>query len=600
VVGAAALMALAQNCAWGFQANTAATASANPEDENFPVTVNAAPSTLLSGNSVVLTGTTLPLLNSDVMITIAAPKATPPQFAKLPAIRNADGSFHLTYAPKVAGAYTVTALAPDGKGHAATTFTVENPSQMTSATAQALNDLVQDSNDLGRTVRQKLANLPPSPARDQAEQKLDGLTQKLTQLTAPTKDVSSDMKGMIGYTAGLTPNTQVATDTTVAQTYSVGGGGTVAGHMSATLSRTASEREGLVEKLGQASQIHERTKEELKKLKTEQAVCDNLEVVSEGIKWVGVILNFMDGIGKLHISFAQDFASDAVGNWVKSHTGSPTAGFLAGEVPKNLDTLSREGPAHAQTWEVDLNNATSDANDAVGFLVDRVMDAYCEQFTGPVTAHMHAIFNKNGMTWWEYSFDVRAQLTLHYPKDASGSSVPLKGRIEGFGTNYKLWENALTVMYPELMSSTVQKRLYILPVAPADTQTGLIKKITSVEGSVLGQITTPNNFFMEIHGAASEDQLDIQIGPASADTDSKARVIVLYLPVLTPVPGLKTFTLPYKPIHFVFERAATTYSIPLTTDKKVIRGKQHFENKKGTAEAMGDYTVDIQACNPDC
>jgi hypothetical protein len=228
------------------------------------------------------------------------------------------------------------------------------------------------------------------------------------------------------------------------------------------------------------------------------------------------------------------------------------------------------------------------------------MDAYCEQFTGPVTAHMHAMFKKDGAQWWEYSFDVRGQLTLHYPKGASGGSVPLKGRIEGFGTNYKLWENSFTVMFPQLMSSTVKRHFYLLPMTPTDTQTGSIKKLTSVEGSVLGQLVTPNNFFMEIHGTATENQLNIEIGPANRDTDAKATVIVLYLPVLSMIPGLAVYSLPYKPVHFLFERAAPSYAIPLTTDNKVIRGKQHFENKKGTEDAKGEYTVDIQACNPDC
>jgi hypothetical protein len=275
-------------------------------------------------------------------------------------------------------------------------------------------------------------------------------------------------------------------------------------------------------------------------------------------------------------------------------------GFLAGEGVKNYDTLTREGEKNAKKWEVDISNVVSSVNDVAGFLVDRVMDQYCEQFTGPVTAHMHATFTDRGIKWWEYSFDVRGQLTLHYPKGASGGSVPLKGRIEGFATNYKLWENALTVKFPGLMTSTVQRRAYIMPLAPADTQTGLFKKISSVEGSLFGNLVTPSNFLFEVHGTATEDQLNIEIGPASTDTDAKARVIVLYAAVLTLGPGIEIYSLPYKPVHFVFERAASTYSIPLTTQKKVIRGKQHFENTRGGSGAMGEYSVDIEACNPDC
>ena len=198
-----------------------------------------------------------------------------------------------------------------------------------------------------------------------------------------------------------------------------------------------------------------------------------------------------------------DFAAASLSDQVKSRSGSAFGGFLAGEGVKNYDTLGREGEKNAKKWQVDVGNVISSVNDVAGFVVDRVMDQYCEQFTGPVTAHMHAIFADRGLTWWEYSFDVRGQLTLHYPKGASGGSVPLKGRIEGFATNYKVRENALTVKFPDLMTSTVQKRIYIMPMAPTDTQAGMFKKISSVEGSVFGNLVTPSNFLFEVHGTAT-------------------------------------------------------------------------------------------------
>ncbi len=387
---------------------------------------------------------------------------------------------------------------------------------------------------------------------------------------------------------------------TVAGNTTLGGDGSVASNMQVTLSKVAADRQALVEVLGQASQVHQRSQEEIQKLKMEQLTCDNLEVVAEGIKFVGVMFNFMTSVGGIAKNFVLDFAGASLSDQVKSRSGSAFGGFLAGEGVKNYDTLGREGEKNATKWKVDVGNVISSVNDVAGFVVDRVMDQYCEQFTGPVTAHMHAIFADRGLTWWEYSFDVRGQLTLHYPKGASGGSVPLKGRIEGFATNYKVRENALTVKFPDLMTSTVQKRIYMMPMAPTDTQTGMFKKISSVEGSIFGNLVTPSNFLFEIHGTATEDQLNIEIGPASTDTDAKARVLVLYLPVLSLSLGYTIYSLPYKPVHFVFERAATNYPIALTTQNKVIRGKQHFENKKGNSDAMGDYTVDIEACNPDC
>ena len=37
----------------------------------------------------------------------------------------------------------------------------------------------------------------------------------------------------------------------------------------------------------------------------------------------------------------------------------------------------------------------------------------------------------------------------------------------------------------------------------------------------------------------------------------------------------------------------------LFRSEKIV-GTQHFENKKGNEQAKGEYSVDLQLCNPDC
>ena len=103
-----------------------------------------------------------------------------------------------------------------------------------------------------------------------------------------------------------------------------------------------------------------------------------------------------------------------------------------------------------------------------------------------------------------------------------------------------------------------------------------------------------------MNGTATADQLNIEVGPPGHDTDAKARAIVLYAAVLSLSMGYEVYSLPYKPVHFIFERAAGTYPINLTTQNKVVRGKQHFYNTREGAGSMGEYSVDIEACNPDC
>jgi len=619
-----------------FLCGSACAAEADPQpdadSEPFPITIEAKPSTAVINSPVVLRGTTLPLLNADVIVSIAASKATPPQKAKLPATRSADGSFTVSYSPPVAGVYTVEATAPDGRGHASTSFTVENPRQLRPDIAAAPDNLAQDSDRMVRIIRPKILALPYSPARDDFVKRLDTLLEKTGEVLQDAAKLSPALKDLLDSSASLPPDVPsasktpasggpgkanqggsgggnaatesggtVAHNTSVGGNYSIGNEGGVASDVAVTLRKVAKDRAALVEKLGEAAQMHRRTMEELKALELGTLVCDNLDVVAEGIKWIGAMMNFMSSeVMPVAVNFAQDISSDALSKHVSDKEGSPSGAFLAGQIPKNINTigLAAVGPAHKLT--VDAGNVFGVANDLVGFAVDRVMDQYCQQFTGPVTAHMHAIFNKDGLKWWEYSYDVRGRITLHYPKDASSNAVPLKGRLEGFGTNYKIRENALSVLFPKLMVGTVQKRMAFPPVFVPDNLTAPTKQVNAAEGAVFGALATPNSFVFEVTGTASQDKLEIQVGATRTDADAKARVVAFFLSALTMRVGFTVYSLPYKPIHFIFERAAPIMSLNLQTVGKVVRGSQHYANTKGNDEAMGEYTVDIQACNPGC
>lgn len=633
VVRTVALLLVAHGSALAAEPDPAA----DPDSEPFPITVEAVPATASVGSPVTISGTTLPLLNADVLVTVAAPKANPPQSTSLPATRSDDGSYKVIYTPTVAGAYTVDATAPDGRGHAAASFTVENPRQLSPETAAAIDNLARDSDEMIRIIRPKILTLPYSPARDDFISRIDLLLQKIGDVLQDAAKASSSINDMVQGTASLPSGNPPAGPSgnppagkspgaapgggaspgassgaagggnfslgggTVGGNYTTGGDGDVAGEMEVALRKVAKDRAAMIEKLGQAADLHRRTAEELKAVKLGTLVCDNLEVVAEGIKWVGAMMNFMSNeVMPVAVNFAQDIAADALSKHVSDKGASPLGAFLAGQVPKNINTLgvAAVGPTHQMT--VDAGNVVGFLNDLAGYAVDRVMDHYCEQFTGPVTAHMHAIFNKYGATWWEYSYDVTGHITLHYPKDASGNAVPLKGRLEGFGTNYKIRENALTVLFPKLMMGTVQRRMAFPPVFVPAKAAAPVQQVNGAEGAVFSALATPNSFFFEVTGTATKDRLDIQVGATRTDANATARVLAFYLSALTMRINFTVYSLPYKPIHFIFDKAAPTVSLDLQTVGNVVRGSQHYETSHGTDEAKGEYTVDIQACNPGC
>ena len=154
------------------------------------------------------------------------------------------------------------------------------------------------------------------------------MTQSMGEFVEVSKQLSANLGEMIRDTANLPPNSQPASNAgnaTVAGNYTLGGDGTVAGkasvagnatlggdgsvagNMQVTLSKVAADRQALVEVLGQASQVHQRSQQEIQKLKMEQLTCDNLEVVAEGIKFVGVMFNFMTNVGRHRKEFRAGF-----------------------------------------------------------------------------------------------------------------------------------------------------------------------------------------------------------------------------------------------------------------------------------------------------
>ena len=559
-------------------------ARGNEPQEPLPITLNVTPALVWVGRSVSLSGTSV-AATSGAAVTL---KVRPPGGAAVPpsltAPIGADGTFQTSFQPRAAGRYEVDAMASDGRGIAVGHFRAENPSSLSEESTQALVQVTADADQILSAALQKIAAVPPSPARDDAVKQLTDVELQARALKATAADAATSMALLLKLTAPLPLD-----------------------------DRLNEARDRLLAGIAAAEASHEAAQQQLARVTQADAICDNLEVVTEGIKWTGVMLNVASGkLADLAIGFAQDVVGSLLGTGVQKASGSDGAGFVAGEIGQNTDLAANEtiliktfeqggqDVARLQHLKVNAGAVVGILNDFVGKKVDLTMQQYCVQFTGPVKAHLHATFYHERQKWWEYSFDLTAQLTLHYPRNAQGDTVALKGRIEGFGNNFKLWENALSVLYPGLMSSAVQRRFVIMPLAPGKTGAGVGPQY-SVEGSVFGGLVTPNSFFFEVTGTATEDMLRLNVGAVRTDMNPKARVVVVVVPALTAgFPAIYGYSLPYKDAHFVFERTANTYEIPLKQRGKAMVGQQHFDNKSDRDEAKGEYTVDITACNPGC
>jgi hypothetical protein len=582
----------------GVAAETA-TAPSEAESNPFPISLAVDSPITLVRHEVAFTGKTIALLSNDVSLDIEGSKTSPPQSNVIKGTAGLDGKFTLHFTPTVAGLYTAVVTAPDHRGTSTTQFRVVDPASATDTRdlTQAIPRLVRYVPRIFEQINTRLDDLPPSPAKDKLKRNLQGVIKRANDLELPANDVANDLNTLLTgkWTIDTNPDAtaqRIATE---------------------RLKRIEADRLKVVQYLGEVESWEFRSKEELESISKRAVFCDNLEVVQEGINIVGLMLNlFEPQTGKIVSEFADDIAGDQVGSAVNSITDSNLAGFGASQAVKQRGVAESLLKKEAALVE-NASGFVGLLNDEIGLGVSLVVSQACVVFSGPVKAHMHAKFFHEGRMWWEYAFDVQGQLTLHYPRSASGGSVPLKGRIEGFATNYKVWEDSLDVMFPGLMSSTFQTRFQILPITASNVGGALtvmgpsgadnFTHLRNVEGSLAGYLATPSSFFFEVTGTATASQLTVKLGSGQRDTNDAATIVVLGVPVLTLSPMVWVYPLPFKPVHFVFEKAARgDIVIPLTTEGETVKGKRDLKNDRASmnGEAEGEYTAEFQVCNPGC
>jgi hypothetical protein len=548
-----------------------AQSAANQDTDPMPITVTAEPALAYVDRPVTLSGATLahPKMNT-VTLKVDGPSGT----ATLRVAADAGGRYSLPFqATKAAGNYAVAATAPDGRGTASTRFRVVDAAAAGSESGQAATELVQVAQEIIGVAQEKVSNLPPSPPKDEAMQKIATLQQNVAALSR-----------------NMPPMGQAITR--LFETYR---------ELPSRTDKLDQDRDGLLNALAESRAASARARQHLPRMRASRTTCDDLEVVVEGFKFTSFLLNLAAGsIEGAADNFAGDLAGYIAGKQVEGRGGSDAQAYAASWWAKQAPNVGNALKADHKLYDGVrgvLSGTAGTASDLSALLAAKAMSNYCEQFTGPVKAHMHAQFFQDGQKWWEYGFDLLGKVTLHYPKNATGPLVALKGRLEGYAYNFEVWEDALHVFYPNLMSSTVLAKVIVTPFSLGAS--GARIGTEYIEGSVAGA-AMPNAFFFEVTGTASKDKLRIDVGPARSDMDPKAHVVAYTLSPLTLAIIPEVYTLPEKNAHFVFERTASFYEIPIAASGKVIRGKQHFENDVGQAAAKGHYTVDIEVCNPGC
>jgi len=527
----------------------------------LPIEVTASPQSTTTGSPVTIEGQTVAFgAQPSVSITVTPPKGIP---TIVKASVNAGGAFNASYRQTDnPGTYQVKAIAPDGKGLAQTTFTIVTAGDINRAVSdQAARALQTAAGHLSR-LKAMIDGLPMSPPKAQVQQRISQLQHEVDQ-AGPSVN---DLPPLLDELAQLQAK---ATQKPLQDHF-----GQVSGKLGSYLEEARLEVPRLDRELSAYTQ--------------QNLVCDQVDHVTEGFKLLSALLNFAGAPYTILLHFAKDLDAD----FVSSPVPQPSLQLITSTLVKNINQSSYTLITGLPTFAADLS----------AYISEQVFGAYCERFVGQIDGRMEAVFERGGHLWWTYSFDLKGRVVLRYPKNApAGTPVRLSGQMEGLGTNFKLWENALPVLYPKLMDGSVLFHMTKLPWFNSALSGALLANAIK-EGSAFSA-QMPNAFYFPVEGDLLENDMVLRLGGKQIDFEDKtADAFYFVASPYTLLQPIVTFALPFKGARFAIGRAlndAPTH-LDVKVTKKVMTVEHQYDEKHENGDTHGFYKLKLKACNPGC
>lgn len=521
-----------------------------------------------SARYVFVKGETLPVGGKPVRFSV---EGTPVPIVGDLAVDDAGQFKGRTFAPLEGGEYTITFTAPDGRGEASVKVSAIELEEMEEKTVAAVKEAAEAAEKAVTAAEAKLDDIPASPAKDTAKRKIAAAKAAVKELAA-SQSARTGLSGLIG---------AIRAEDVLAE-------------------RAVGPLQTMADRVVDLRRETARVRDLSSGMSAADVGCHQLAFVTELFKAVSALLNIKKSVVDIAVGLAKDLVSDFAGNAAKAKGAGPGLAFATGQIVKNAPELNRASAL--------AGNAYGMMADAGAFLSDTAFGAYCEQFVGPVEATMEARFT-DPSPWWSYRFKITGRLLLYYPKSAKGKSIRLHGRLEGVAHSFETKENALSVLYPGLMSSAIQKKRHFPPIeigagaAQIATQGAAGGTSGYVEGSGAA-LALPNSFLIDVTGLLEENSLSLILGAAKSDFSAKHRVVTIALSPLALSYGIVPiwYELPFKDAHHVFLRASQGQSmrLPLKRTGATMTAEGRFAAKSGSGGSHGEYTATLKACNPGC
>jgi hypothetical protein len=550
------------------------------DSDPFPLSVRVSPTVVMAGQAagaggLNIAGETLPAGQRPLVGTIVSEAGAVVSTHQTKP--DAQGRYTLAApVPAQPGNYRIDVVAPDGRGKASGRFQVVGPSTVGPKAGSVLEEALAAAEAGLDAAEAKIDALSDSPAKTQAKKQIADAKRGLADVRKLA--VGNTVRGIIG---------AISSDAAAQEAMA-----SSMGTLGPLITDTASETERVRALTAEMSKA--------------DIGCQQLVAVTEVFKAAGAVMAVK---GRLVV---------AAGTLAKQYIDLSYARRTKTPVPAPDPAA---GPSLMTRYQAEVDVATKVVGGVIpvlnalsGYVSAKVFGAYCEQFVGPIEGIMNARFftpmgkSKLPTEWWSYNYRITGRLILYYPKQTSGETVRLNGRIEGYAHGFKTWEDALTVMFPGLMAGAVQHKFNYPPIEMgnllANPTTPGVGPGSGYTKDAVGSLALPNSFLLSATGVLEKDSMTVLIGPAQSDIHANHRVGVLIVSPLSASlgPSLTWYPLPFQKVRNFLVNAADGESmkLKLKTTGELMQAEGVFSGKVDKPKGKAEYTLKVKACNPGC
>ena len=575
-------------------------AHAQLESIDAPVSFAAAPSLVVPGSAVVLSGST-PLVTGQsgaVTLTITPPAQDGGDGDGTPITQQApidqSGNYSLSFSQTEAmGEYRVSVTAPDGKGSTTGKFAVmllteeKIGEQLTGTIYKAQQPIYKGADAAITAVWEIVRELPPSPEKE-----------KLVKNLKAAEDEVKTLKEAVA-------TGSVATGEWARTLSGLGAGGVIKAKLPPVIDAL---NEQSVETQVQEGRIRQRINES--RAATDH--CVKLDTAIELLNLASMLINIHDKPLQIVINLLSDKGIPAAIDSAKAPAvqGQPdkfeelkkfglTQGFKAAaafgqkgkEVGSGFGASIKPGSV---TFAVGL------LGDAVNFGLKYHYQKQCSRFEGPFTGILTSTFRHNGVPYWKYKITMQGKLILSAPKGKTATAM--KGRFEGIVTEYDVQQKAVDVFASALKPYLLHEFLITPPLVASVARPGGAQ--VDEFGSYFNQLI-PQSFYVPVEAVRKEDKIVLNVKEGGqiglTPVFNQAKLYVVFMSGL--IPDIQQQNMPMEGAEFLLSRAMkkdATFEIKTGGGTETIDKFFEREVSPEGSDVTVRFEVKVKACNPKC